>query len=72
MAKLRGVLKHSSLEGGLYVFEAEDGQQYQLEALPANLQTEGGKLELEGSVQKDLATIGMVGPVFRVASAQSL
>jgi hypothetical protein len=71
MTKIRGELKKSDLEGGLLIFQGEDGESYQLEGLPANLQSEG-RLEVEGKIQKDVATIGMTGPVFVVTGAQKI
>ena len=72
MTKLQGVLKKSPLEGGVLLFEADNGEKYQLENLPAKLQKENARLEVEGKVDKGVATIGMIGPVFSVSGARAL
>jgi len=69
---IQGTLEHSDLEGGTWVFRAKDGTSYQLDGLPANLQKDGAKLELEGSVDKGMMTIGMMGSVFQVSKARAL
>lgn len=69
---IQGTLEHSALEGGTWVFRAKDGNSYQLEGLPSDLQKDGAKLELEGSVDEGMMTIGMMGSVFQVSKARSL
>ena len=69
---IQGTLEHSALEGGAWVFRADDGNSYQLDGLPSNLQKDGAKLELEGSVDEGMMTIGMMGSVFQVSKARSL
>lgn len=69
---IQGTLEHSALEGGVWVFRANDGNSYQLDGLPSNLHQDGAKLELEGSVDKGMMTIGMMGSVFQVSKARSL
>ena len=69
---IQGTLEHSDLEGGTWVFRAKDGNSYQLDGLPANLQKDGASLELEGSVDKGMMTIGMMGSVFQVSKARAL
>lgn len=69
---IQGTLEHSALEGGAWVFRANDGNSYQLDGLPSNLEKDGAKLELEGNVDKGMMTIGMMGSVFQVSKARSL
>lgn len=70
--KLQGKLEHSALEGGTWVFRADDGNSYQLDGLPSDLEKDGAKLELEGDVDKGAMSIGMMGSVFQVSKARSL
>ena len=69
---IQGKLEHSAVEGGTWVFRASDGNSYQLEGLPANLQAAGNSLELEGSIDQGAFTIGMIGAVFQVIKARKL
>jgi hypothetical protein len=69
---IQGTLEKSDLEGGTWVFRTKDGDSYQLDGLPADLQKDGAKLELEGSVDEGMMTIGMMGSVFQVSKARSL
>lgn len=70
--KIQGTLEHSDLEGGVWVFRANDGNSYHLDGLPSNLEKSGAKLELEGDVDKGGMSIGMMGSVFQVSKARSL
>lgn len=70
--KIQGKLEHSALEGGTWVFRADDGNSYQLAGLPATLQTDGNQLELEGEIDSGAFTIGMMGAVFQVTQARQV
>ena len=70
--KHRGTLKKSDLEGGVFVFVTEGGDQFHLEGLPANLEKNGAHLEIDGDVDAGMVSIGMMGSVFRVKSAKAL
>ncbi len=65
MSKIVGTVKKSDLEGGLWVLETEDGDQYQLHGKTADLK-DGMKARIEGKVEKGAMGIGMVGPSFTV------
>lgn len=69
---IQGTLEHSPLEGGTWVFRAKDGDSYQLSGLPSDLEVNGARLELEGNVDKNAFTIGMMGTVFQVTKARKL
>lgn len=70
--KIQGHLEHSDLEGGNWVFRAQDGSSYQLEGLPAQFLKDGARLELDGEVDKGGFSLGMMGAVFQVKQARSL
>ena len=70
--KLKGVLKRSGLEGGTWIFEADNGQNYQLENLPDGLSSDGKKLQIEGEVDEAAFGIAMTGPTLKVTSASAL
>lgn len=72
MQKLSGTLKHSDLEGGVWVFQASNGQQYQLADIDSQWLKDGNKLELEGEVMENMMSIGMMGPTFRVTKVRSV
>lgn len=72
MAKLQGTLKKSDLEGGVWVFETDDGERYHPDGLGSGLQRDGARLELEGEVDRGAVSIGMMGSVFRVKNARAL
>lgn len=69
MSVIQGSVRVVDLEGGLVLLDAGD-ETYQLEGLSKEFQVTGTKLELSGEVAKDVMTIGMAGPVFRVKSAK--
>jgi hypothetical protein len=70
--KLRGTLRRSDLEGGVWVFEAEDGERYSLQGLASELEVAGARLEVEGKIDRQAMGFAMVGPVFEVRSARRL
>ena len=70
--KYRGVLEKSDLEGGVFVFKTDGGEQYHLEGLAANLQKDGTRLEIEGEVDKGMFNIGMMGSTLKVHSAKAV
>lgn len=71
METLVGTLHHSDLEGGVWVFRAENGQQYHLDGLPQALHREGARLEIQGR-EGSMMSLGMMGAVFQVRSARAL
>ena len=69
--KLRGRVEHLKLEGGVWVFVGEDGQQYELVDSPKELRHSGLKCEVTGSVEQGFS-LAMVGPQLKVASFKKL
>ncbi|MEW6281086.1 MAG: hypothetical protein AB1758_20900 [Candidatus Eremiobacterota bacterium] len=72
MSKMTGVLKKTDLEGGVWVFTTDDGVRYHLEGLPANLQRDGARLEVDGKLDTGAMGIGMMGDTLVVSSARAL
>ena len=70
--KIQGQLEHSDLEGGSWVFRAQDGSTYQLEGLPSQFLKNGARLEIEGEVDQGGFSLSMMGAVFQVKQARSL
>ena len=67
--KLTGKVLSSDLEGGLWLFEADNGTTYQLKGGDEVLLQVGVKAVIEGSVPSDGGFgIGMVGEVFEVST----
>lgn len=65
--KLTGTISYLELEGGVWVFKADGGRQYQLAGGDRKLKKDGARAEVEGEV-RDVFTAQMVGPVFEVKS----
>lgn len=65
MKKLKGTVKKSNLEGGIWVLESGK-EVFQLKDGPPDLYQEGQKVTLEGNIRKDMMGIGMTGPVLEV------
>ena len=67
MAKYRGKVVRSDLEGGFWTLEAEDGQTYKLEGQEAAWKGVAGKrAEVEGAVDEGAMGIGFGAQVLRV------
>lgn len=66
--KLRGKIAYRDLETGIWVLEGDDGTTYQLDGGDRKIKKDGHRVEVEGDVEKDALSFGMVGPIFRVRS----
>ena len=66
MAKFRGTVKRSDLEGGHWQLHGEDGTTYELEG-GSDLK-DGARVEIDGSVDKGAMSIAMTGPRLKVKS----
>jgi hypothetical protein len=69
--KLKGTIRHSDLEGGVWTFETEGGDTYQLTGSLDGVK-DGMKAEVEGKVDKNAMGFGMVGPQFAVHKISAL
>ena len=69
--KLKGTIRRSAVEGGLWVLRTEGGEQYELVG-KLDGATDGMRAEVEGKVDKQAMGIGMVGPHFSVAKLTAL
>jgi hypothetical protein len=70
MAKYRGTIRRSDLEGGHWQLEADDGTTYVLEGAPAGVTQDGAKVELEGKVDADAMGFAMTGPTLKVKAGK--
>lgn len=60
--KLSGKVSFRDLETGVWVLEGDDGQTYLLAGGDRKLKQNGARIEIEGDVDRDSATLAMVGP----------
>jgi hypothetical protein len=72
MAKLRGTIRKSDLEGGFFQLVAEDGTTYEVEGSDPLLRKDGVRVEVDGSVDKGALSFTMTGPRFKVTSVRAL
>jgi len=63
--KLKGTIRRNDLEGGHWVLETDDGDQYQLTGALGDAK-DGLAVEVEGKVDKNAMGIGMTGPQLAV------
>jgi len=66
MAKYKGTIGRSDLEGGFWTFATDDGDEYKLEGGGADLLKAGVKAEVEGTVDEGAMGIGFGAPVLKV------
>jgi len=69
--KLKGTIERSDLEGGLWLFKADSGDQYQLVG-SVNGAKDGMRAEVEGKVDKGAMGFGMSGPQLEVTKITAL
>ncbi len=66
MAKFKGTVGRSDLEGGFWTLETEDGEVYKLEG--GGGYKAGATVEVDGSVDEGAMGIGFGAPVLKVKS----
>ncbi len=64
--KVSGTVEFRDLETGIWVLAADDGKTYLLAGGDRKIKKSGARIEAEGEVDSDSATIAMVGPRFVV------
>ncbi len=68
MAKWKGTVGKSDLEGGFFTFETENGDVYQLDGGGKDLLQAGVAAEVDGTVDEEAMGIGFGAPVLKVKS----
>lgn len=71
MAKLKGKVVRSDLEGGFWTLQAEDGTTYKLEGGGADLLKSGVRAEIDGKLEQAMG-IGFGAPVLTVKNYKIL
>jgi hypothetical protein len=72
MAKHRGRVVRTDLEGGAFTFVTEKGVTYQLSGGGADLLVDGVRAEIDGQVAAGTVGIAMMGEVLKVKSYKLL
>jgi len=72
MAKFKGKVGKSDLEGGYVTLEGDDGATYKLEGGGADKLARGSKVEIEGAVDEGGMGIGFGSPVLKVKAVKVL
>ena len=72
MAKHRGTVRRSDLEGGHWQLVAVDGQTYVLDVAgePPVALADGQQVEIDGTVDRGALSFAMTGPVLKVKSVK--
>ena len=65
--KLTGKVVFRDIETGVWVLESDSGKTYQLAGGDRHIKKDGARIEADGEVDEDSATIAMVGPIFTVS-----
>lgn len=69
--KLKGTIRRSDVEGGHWTLVVEGGDQYQLTGAVSGAK-DGLHVEVEGKVDKQAMSFGMMGPLFAVSKLKAL
>ena len=70
--KLKGKIAFRDVETGVWVLEGDDGRVYKLAGGDRQIKKDGSRVEVDGEVDDDAHTIGMVGPVLKVKTYRIL
>ncbi|MBM3465077.1 MAG: hypothetical protein FJX76_23505 [Armatimonadetes bacterium] len=68
MRTLEGKIFFNPLEGGIWAFESDDGERYQLDGTGKDACGEGRRIKVTGEVDNEAMGFGMVYPIFKVES----
>ncbi len=69
--KVKGTIRRSEVEGGHWVLEADGGDRYQLSGSLDGAK-DGMRAEIEGKVDKQAMSFGMMGPQLEVSKISKL
>ena len=69
--KVKGTIRRSEVEGGHWVLEADGGDRYQLSG-ELDGAKDGMRAEVEGKVDKQAMSFGMMGPQLAVQKITKL
>ncbi len=72
MAKFKGRVVRSDLEGGAWTLVTDQGVVYQLSGGGAGLRQDGQQVEVQGRIRDDAVGIAMVGEVLQVSGYKVL
>jgi hypothetical protein len=72
MAKFRGTIRRSDLEGGLFQLQADDGTTYEIEGVDPLLAQEGVRVEIDGAVDRNAMSFTMTGPRLKVSAVKAI
>lgn len=72
MAKFRGTIRRSDLEGGHFQLVAADGTSYEVEGADPVLQQDGAHVEIDGAIDRGAFSIAMTGPRLKVRAVRRL
>jgi hypothetical protein len=69
--KVKGTIKRTDVEGGAWLLQADNGEQYQLTGKVDGAK-DGQRVEVEGNVDKNAMGFGMMGAHFAVQKLTAL
>lgn len=69
--KLKGIVKRTDVEGGHWILDTEDGDQYELKG-DVSAAKDGARVEVEGRVDREAMSFGMVGAHLHVTKMKAL
>src|SRR3954454_4256770 len=72
MAKFRGKVKKSDLEGGHWQLVADDGETYELEGALKGIEIDGASVEIDGVVDRNAMSWAMTGPTLKVKAGKTV
>ncbi|MGB3239192.1 MAG: DUF5818 domain-containing protein [Geitlerinemataceae cyanobacterium] len=70
--KVEGSIGRIEMGTGTWALNGKDGTTYELKDAPTELQKEGLKVRIEGTIRDDVMTLAAIGPVLEVTDFQVL
>ena len=69
---IKGIIDRKGFGTGTWAIDSEEGQTYELQKPPSELQKKGLKVKVEGKIRDDIMTLAMIGPVLEVQKFEIL
>lgn len=67
-----GKIEKKGFGFGVWALVSEEGKTYELQNPPSELRQAHAKVKIEGTIQENVMTMAMIGPVLAIANYQIL
>jgi hypothetical protein len=70
--QIEGTIERKGFGPGTWAIVTPNGETYELKKAPNDLQKDGLKVKINGTIREDVMTFAMIGPVLEVETFQTM